>query len=96
VNCRVEIIRDLFGPFARIYVGSTRFSVIPRRTFAGEDVAVICEWHLPSLMHFRSGWVDSQGNPTANFPNAQPGENFGWLLDLAMDAGLEFPALHGG
>jgi hypothetical protein len=49
-------------------------------------------------------FLDSQGwavtepervtGPTAT---TEPDEkNFGWLLDLAMDAGLEFPALQGG
>jgi hypothetical protein len=36
----------------------------------------------------------TQGEPPE--PGDYPHENFGWLLDIAQEAGLDFPALHGG
>jgi hypothetical protein len=109
MSCKVEV-NDF--PSARIYLGSgpaiyPQFAVYP--TFVGNQVRKY--WPNVVAIIYRYGdpeskgtiFLDSQGWPVTEpkrgmGPTAttEPGENFGWLLDLAMDAGLEFPALQGG
>jgi hypothetical protein len=112
MNCKVEVDRNPRFPAAQIYLGSgpatsPQFVVYP--VFVASHVGK--HWPNVVAVIYRFGdpasagtiFLDSQGWPvteprrvTGPTVTTEPGENFGWLLDLAMDAGLEFPALQGG
>jgi hypothetical protein len=112
MSCQVEVDRNAQFPSARIYLGSgsatyPQFTVYP--AFVGSQVrkhwpnvvAIIYRHVDPKSIG--TIFLDSRGWPVTEpervlGPTAttEPGENFGWLLDLAMDAGLEFPELQGG
>jgi hypothetical protein len=102
VSYRVEIETDRASgrTRARIFIGSsieTRFVIHP---LARDSVA--SKWYgaaaIVSVFAPRGTlYLDPNGTPVpGSTASYSPTDNFGWLLDLAMEAGLEFPALQGG
>jgi hypothetical protein len=97
VSYRVEVKRgtDYTFPCARIFIGqeqSPRFTIVPLTDSCSK--ILIFDKGLPPTVERRI-WVDERG---VSLPGSDGGygEDFGWLLDLAQEAGLDFPALHGG
>jgi hypothetical protein len=87
VSYRVEIETDRASgrTRARIFIGS---SIEPRYGAA----AIVSVFAPRGTLY-----LDLYGTPVpGSTASYSPTDNFGWLLDLAMDAGLEFPALQGG
>jgi hypothetical protein len=97
--------------WAQVFVGSEtfpRFLIAPVLPGGlAHDVARVVEFRgeraLERIVH-----IDAEGEILVTVdllngtqflhatPGGEPGINYGWLLDLAQEAGMRFPAVQGG
>jgi hypothetical protein len=94
MSYRAEIRRDpnYALPCAEIFISqelSPRFRITPLTDTCAKLLIYFKD--CPPAIERRI-WVDERG---VSLPGSSGGygEDFGWLLDIAQEAGLEFPAL---
>jgi hypothetical protein len=97
--------------WAQVFIGSEpfpRFLIAPVLLggLAG-DVARVVEFRAERALE-RIVHIDAGGEILVSIdllngtqflhatPGGEPGINYGWLLDVAQEAGMRFPALQGG